>query len=159
MFTITFAKFSILAILLISQSNACSISLRSLSSLSSSSEGKWKSSLTEKQRLEYEEMIALKDSFAASLSFLPSAFGPEDPNYWRSLRKIVITFAAISAFPILFIIFYLVVRFILKKCRGPTKVSQVTRNYRNCTWIIVGVGVLSFLSVHTTILVYSVMAK
>lgn len=103
---------------------------------SSVSNSKWNSNLTIEERDAYYEMIKLKQSFAASMSFLPRNFSPEMESYWSSLDYVVYIFLGIGAFPFAFVIFYFIVRFWCKKCRGPEKASKVTKSYRNITWIL-----------------------
>lgn len=131
----------------------------SLRNLASSSSNIWESSLTEEQRQEYEAMLELKTSFSGSLSFLPTSFSPEKSNYWTNLNYIIIVFTIIGAFPLGFILFYLVVRFVCKKCRGPEKVSQVTRVYRNVSWVVFGISAVTLITLLSIILGYSSKAK
>ena len=94
------------------------------------------SDLKEEGRKEVEEYVNLKRSFASTMSYIPSSFSPERNEYWRGLNTLMIIFIVLSFFPGLFIIFYLVMRFVLKKCTGPKKISQVNKLYRNFTWVL-----------------------
>jgi hypothetical protein len=97
---------------------------------------KWNSKLTEGERLSYKKMINLKNSFAASLPYLPQFFQPEDPKYLEKVFQIMINFFYFVGSIAFLILIYLVLRFCCKKCQGPTKMSQITRSYINYTWII-----------------------
>ena len=110
-----------------------------------------KSSLNEEERVHYEEMINLKRSFTSSTSFLPQSFSPENEEYWSQLKTLLIVFIVIAVFPTLFIIFYLIMRFIFKKCAGPKKISDVSKTYRNITW-----G-LMIISTAITLILFSII--
>jgi hypothetical protein len=97
---------------------------------------RWISLITAEERRKYEEMIKLKNSFAISLGFLPKSFSPENPEYFKNVSQIVKLMSLIAGFFLALVIIFLVIRFGFKKCVGPTKVSQVNKNYRNTTWII-----------------------
>jgi len=106
------------------------------------------SKLDDKGRKKVEEYVNLKRSFASTMSYIPSSFTPEKNEYWRGLNTLMIIFIVLSFFPGFFIIFYLVMRFVLKKCTGPKKISQVNKLYRNFTWVLI-----IFSSVLSTILI------
>jgi len=81
-------------------------------------------------------MIDLKNSFASTLTYLPQHFEPENPEYLQRVFQIMVNFFyAVGAIGFLVLV-YLVLRFCCKKCVGPVKMSQITRSYRNTTWII-----------------------
>ena len=128
-------------------------------SATSSSNSKWHSKLTQEERDKYYEMIELKQSFAASMSFLPRNFSPEMSSYWTSLDYVVYIFLGIGAFPFAFVLFYFIVRFWCKKCRGPEKASKVTKSYRNITWILFMITSVILICLLLTIVVLSSKGK
>jgi hypothetical protein len=97
---------------------------------------KWTSNLSYEQRRQYENMLDMKNSFKISLYFLPPNFRPEDKNYRRDVQKVVVIFLAVATLITILILIFLILRFGFKKCLGPTKSSQVTRTYRNLTWLV-----------------------
>jgi len=111
-------------------------SLGILISLSESDDSSYENTLTQEERESYEEIIQLKRSFSSTMSYIPQSFSPEKEKYWEELDYLLIVFVIIAIFPIVFIVFYLFMRFVLKKCTGPRKIKQVTKNYRNITWVI-----------------------
>ena len=123
------------------------------------SNSKWESKLTQEERDKYYEMIELKESFAASMSFLPKNFSPEMQSYWTSLDYVVYIFLGIGAFPFAFVLFYFIVRFWCKKCRGPEKASQVTKSYRNITWILFMITSFILICLLLSIVIYSSRGK
>ena len=127
-------------------------------SLATTSSG-WSTTLSDTQRDEYKTMLDLKTSFTGSLSFLPTSFTPEKEDYWKNLNLIIGVFGIIAAFPFGFVVFYLIVRFVCKKCRGPEKVSQVTRVYRNISWILFGISGVTLMVILSIVLGYSNKAK
>ena len=113
-----------------------------LISLSESEDSIYESTLSVDERAPYESIVELKRSFASTMSYIPQSFSPEKEEYWEELNTLLIIFLVIALFPTLFIIFYLIVRFILKKCTGPKKLSEVNKLYRNLTWLIMIVSTL-----------------
>ena len=113
-----------------------------LISLSESEDSIYESTLSVDERASYESIVELKRSFASTMSYIPQSFSPEKEEYWEELNTLLIIFLVIALFPTLFIIFYLIVRFILKKCTGPKKLSEVNKLYRNLTWLIMIVSTL-----------------
>ena len=97
---------------------------------------KWTSKVSYEERQQYESMLLLKKSFQGSLNFLPISFHPESSEYVAKVGIILEGFIAISLFVLTLIILYLIMRFGCKKFIGPIKSSQVTRSYRNLTWIL-----------------------
>jgi hypothetical protein len=96
----------------------------------------WQSKLTEAEKISYKKMINLKNSFAASLPYLPKHFTPEDLDYIVKVFQIMINFFYFVLAIGFLVLVYLILRFCCKKCVGPVKISQITRSYRNFTWII-----------------------
>ncbi len=111
-------------------------SLGILISLADYETSSYSSSLSDKEKEKYEEIVALKRSFASTMSYIPKAFKPESEDYWSGLNFLLIVFVIIAIFPIIFILFYMFMRFVLKKCTGPKKISEVNKIYRNITWFI-----------------------
>lgn len=107
-----------------------------LISLSQNQETLLQSKLSQEDREAYEEMIKLKRSFSSTTSYIPQNFTPEKSNYWEKLDFLVFVFVIIAILPFLIISFYLLLRFGCKKCRGPKKLKQVSKVYRNLTWFI-----------------------
>ena len=74
----------------------------------------------------------------------------EKENYWKSLDNLMLIFVIISIFPMIFILFYLIMRFACKKCTGPRKIKHVNKVYRNTTWatmIIFSIATLVLFSI------------
>lgn len=107
-----------------------------LISLSEDEEYAYESTLSPSEREPYESIIELKRSFSSTMSYIPQSFNPENEEYWKGLNYLLIVFVIIAIFPTLFIIFYLLMRFVFKKCTGPKKISQINKIYRNLTWLI-----------------------
>ena len=127
-------------------------SLGILISLSESDDSSYENTLTPEERESYEEIIQLKRSFSSTMSYIPQSFSPEKEKYWEELDYLLLVFVIIAMFPIVFIIFYLFMRFVLKKCTGPRKLKQVTKNYRNITWAIVIVSSLGTIVLFSIVL-------
>ena len=104
----------------------------------------------------YKEILSLKKSFMSSLKFLPQEFSPEEEVYFESLDSIKTICSLLSLLPILFIIIYIILRFFLKKCKGPKKAEQVSHFFRNFTWIIYFLGTISTVILILMNLIYSV---
>ena len=127
-------------------------SLGILISLSESDDSSYENTLTQEERESYEEIIQLKRSFSSTMSYIPQSFSPEKEKYWEELDYLLLVFVIIAMFPIVFIVFYLFMRFVLKKCTGPRKLKQVTKNYRNITWAIVIVSSLGTIVLFSIVL-------
>ena len=127
-------------------------SLGILISLSESDDSSYENTLTPEERESYEEIIQLKRSFSSTMSYIPQSFSPEKEKYWEELDYLLLVFVIIAIFPIVFIVFYLFMRFVLKKCTGPRKLKQVTKNYRNITWAIVIVSSLGTIVLFSIVL-------
>ena len=97
---------------------------------------KWKSRVIYEERQEYEKMLKMKNSFQASLSFLPKSYMPESKEYLSKVSMIALVFLVLSGLFFVLIIIFLILRFCCNKCKGPVKTSQVTRAYRNITWFL-----------------------
>lgn len=97
---------------------------------------KWTSNLTTDERQQYESMLDMKNSFKISLTFLPKSFRPDDLQYKINIQKVIGIFLGFAIVTILLIFIFMILRFCFKKCVGPVKSSQVTRAYRNITWLI-----------------------
>ena len=125
-------------------------SLGILISLSETEESSYETTLTEEERKAYEDIIFLKRSFSSTLSVVPQSFSPEKESYWKGLDNLMLIFIIIAIFPIVFILFYLIMRFACKKCVGPNKIKYVTKGYRNLTWavmIIFSIATLTLFSI------------
>lgn len=101
----------------------------------------FKTHLSEEERQNYESMLSLKRSFAGTMSYIPQAFNPEKEKYWDDLQYLVVVFAIIAIFPFLFILFYLITRFVrnaiaAKKGKDLYKISDINKNYRNISWVM-----------------------
>ena len=127
-------------------------SLGILISLSESEDSSYENTLTKEERTPYEEKVVLKRSFSSTMSYIPQSFSPEKEKYWKDLNSLLIVFTIIAIFPTVFIIFYLVMRFYFKKCAGPKKLKQVTKIYRNSTWIVMIVSSISTLVLFSIVL-------
>ena len=117
-------------------------SLGILISLAESDDSTYESTLSVDERAPYESIVELKRSFASTMSYIPQSFKPETEEYWSGINTLLIIFIILAAFPTVFIIFYLIVRFICKKCTGPRKLSEVNKTYRNLTWLIMIVSTI-----------------
>ena len=127
-------------------------SLGILISLSESEDSSYENTLTKEERTPYEEKVVLKRSFSSTMSYIPQSFSPEKEKYWKDLNSLLIVFTIIAIFPTVFIIFYLVMRFYFKKCAGPKKLKQVTKIYRNSTWIVMIVSSIATLVLFSIVL-------
>ena len=132
-------------------------SLGLLISLAESVEGyNYESKLSEEERKPYQEIVYLKRSFSSTMSYIPQSFTPEKEEYWEGLNYLLLIFIIIAIFPIIFIIFYIIVRFIFKKCTGPQKISQVNKLYRNMTWAIMIISTLVTVILFAIVLIKSI---
>ena len=123
---------------------------------------KYNSTLTPEERKNYEDMINKKKQFTKSMQGMidvDESFEPEKKSYWSGLNKITVTFTIIAIFPFTFIVFYLIMRFVFKKCTGPQKTSQVSRIYRNLAWVMMIGATISCFILYTIILSNSVNSK
>ena len=98
-----------------------------LISLSDTEYAMYSSTLTQEEREPYEEILSLKRSFATTMSYIPQSFAPEKEEYWAALTYLVVIFVIIAIFPTIFVLFYFFMRFVLRKCVGPRKVSEVNK--------------------------------
>lgn len=114
-----------------------------------------KSNLKPEERASYEEMVGLKRSFSTTMSYVPQSFSPERESYWDDLQMLINIFIFIAIIPAFCVIFYIVMRFIFKKCVGPQKISKVNKNYRNLTWALMIVSSAAVAVLFTIILVKS----
>ena len=119
----------------------------------------FKSKISEKDRLNYEDLLETKLSFQNSISFLPEAFEPETQSYWDKINKLVIVFSLIAIIPLLFVFVYIIVRFVFKKCKGPARIQDISQMYRYNTWIIFFISAGATLGLMITITVYSEKSK
>jgi len=132
-------------------------SLGLLISLAESDEGyNYESRLSEEEKKPYQEIVYLKRSFSSTMSYIPQSFTPEKEEYWDGLNYLMLIFIIIAIFPIIFIIFYIIVRFIFKKCTGPQKISQVNKLYRNMTWAIMIISTLVTVILFAIVLIKSI---
>ena len=131
-------------------------SLGILISLSESEDTRYESTLSPDERAPYENVVQLKRSFTSTAPYIPQSFKPESEEYWGGLNTLLIIFIVIALFPTLFIIFYLIVRFICKKCTGPRKLSEVNKTYRNLTWLIMIVSTIVSAILFAIVLVKSI---
>ena len=127
-------------------------SLGILISLSESEDSSYENTLTKEERTPYEEKVVLKRSFSSTMSYIPQSFSPEKEKYWKDLNSLLVVFTIIAIFPTVFIIFYFVMRFCFKKCAGPKKIKQVTKIYRNSTWIVMIVSSVATLVLFSIVL-------
>lgn len=112
------------------------------------------SKLKPEEKEPYERMVGLKRSFSTTMSYVPQSFSPERQSYWDDLDFLFRIFIFIAIVPAFCVIFYIVMRFIFKKCVGPQKVAKVNKNYRNLTWALM---ILSSAAV--TILFIIILSK
>ena len=127
-----------------------------LISLAESEDSRFETTLSPSERESYENIIQLKRSFTSTMSYIPQSFTPETEEYWNKLNFLLIIFVIIAIFPTIFIIFYLLMRFVFRKCTGPKKVSQVNKIYRNLTWLIMILSTLVSAILFAIVLVNSV---
>ena len=76
----------------------------------------YKSDLSDEEKESYLNIVYLKRSFSSTMSYIPQSFTPEREEYWNKLNFLVTIFIIIAIFPVIFIIFYIIVRFVFKKC-------------------------------------------
>ena len=134
-------------------------SLGILISLSESEDSSYENTLTKEERTPYEEKVVLKRSFASTMSYIPQSFSPEKEKYWKDLNYLLVVFTIIAIFPTVFIIFYFVMRFHFKKCAGPKKIKQVTKFYRNSTWVVMIVSSIAILVLFSIVLDKSIKVR
>ena len=134
-------------------------SLGILVSLTETEDSTYENTLSPEERKAYEDIIDLKRSFSSTMSYIPQSFAPEKEEYWEKLEYLLVIFIIIAAFPAVFIIFYLFVRFVLHKCTGPKKIKQVTKMYRNMTWFIMIVASLITIILFSIVLGRSIQVK
>jgi hypothetical protein len=128
-----------------------------LISLAETDEGyNYESKLSEEERKPYQEIVFLKRSFSSTMSYIPQNFTPEKEEYWDGLNHLLFIFIIIAIFPTIFILFYIIVRFICKKCTGPQKISQVNKLYRNLTWAIMIICTIVTALLFAVVLIKSV---
>ena len=127
-----------------------------LISLAESEDPRFEKTLSPEERASYENIIQLKRSFTTTMSYIPQSFQPEKEEYWDKINFLLIIFVIIAIFPTIFIIFYLLVRFVCRKCTGPKKVSQVNKIYRNLTWLIMILSTLVSAILFAIVLVKSI---
>ena len=116
----------------------------------------YESKLSEEERKPYQEIVYLKRSFSSTMSYIPQSFTPEKEEYWDGLNHLMLIFIIIAIFPTIFIIFYIIVRFVCKKCTGPQKISQVNKLYRNLTWAIMIISTLVTAVLFAIVLIKSI---
>ena len=131
-------------------------SLGLLISLAENQGYSYESQLSEEERQSYLNIVYLKRSFSSTMTYIPQSFTPEREEYWNKLNFLVTIFIIIAMFPVVFIIFYIIVRFVFRKCTGPKKVSQVNKVYRNVTWFIMLVSTLVVVILFFIVLVKSI---
>lgn len=132
------------------------LSTKGLSLKNNSNNSRYQSKITKEEREKYEQIIDLKKSFSASMSLDSENFCPEKESYFSRLNHITFIFFIIALFPLIFIIIYLILRFLLKKCTGPKKSSDINRFYRNSTWVLSVLLTLTIFILFTIILADSV---
>lgn len=81
-------------------------------------------------------MLVLKNSFKKSFKTLPQSFRVEDSKYITSIGQVTFAFSAFGFIILFLILIYIALRFCCKKCVGPIKINQITRTYRNITWVL-----------------------
>ena len=131
-------------------------SLGILISLAESDDSTYESTLSVDERAPYESIVELKRSFASTMSYIPQSFKPETEEYWSGINTLLIIFIILAAFPTVFIIFYLIVRFICRKCTGPKKLSEVNKIYRNLTWLVMLVSTIISAILFAVVLIKSI---
>ena len=117
---------------------------------------RYQSNISQEDREKYEQIIDLKKSFSASMDLDSENFCPEKENYFSRLNHVTLIFFLFSLFPLILIILYLILRFLLKKCTGPKKSTEINRFYRNSTWVLSIVLTLTLFILFTIILSLSV---
>ena len=125
-------------------------------SLVSTNDNKFISKLSNEEREKYEEMIDSKRAFSASMDKVYKSFSPEREGYWNGLNSVTLLFFYISLVIIVAIIFYLLLRFLFKKCKGPKNATDITRCYRNTSWVLMGISTVTVIVLFSIILSYSV---
>jgi hypothetical protein len=104
----------------------------------------WKSLISYEDRKYYEDLLLIKKSFQVSLPFLPQEFHPESKTYYDQINTILFGFLIVSGVVTLLVLTYLAMRFCCNKCIGPIKSSQITKSYRNLTWIFMSTYYFNF---------------
>ena len=89
----------------------------------------YKSEIKEAQLLNYQDWISIRNAFFYSnkekrLSKYEIYFDISNPNYLKRMNDFGLPFFVSSYFTLIFLIFYLIMRFIVKKCQGPKKIEK-----------------------------------
>jgi hypothetical protein len=100
-------------------------------------------------------MIAQNLAFGASLNLPINSFQPQNKEYQENVSGIALIFLILSGVILGLVIMFMILRLGLKKCVGPIKASQVTKAYRNITWILLVGALASLIAVYSVLLTYS----
>ena len=89
----------------------------------------YKSEIKEAQLLNYQDWISIRNAFFYSnkekrLSKYEIYFDISNPDYLKRMNDFGLPFFVSSYFTLIFLIFYLIMRFIVKKCQGPKKIEK-----------------------------------
>ena len=89
----------------------------------------YKSEIKEAQLLNYQDWISIRNAFFYSnkekrLSKYEIYFDISNPDYLKKMNDFGLPFFVSSYFTLIFLIFYLIMRFIVKKCQGPKKIEK-----------------------------------
>ena len=103
----------------------------------------YSSNLTNEQRQEYKYWIGIRNSFYYSKDDNKYAkvikyFTPEDPNYYPKIYLFSYPFYIIATLIGALILYYLVMRFLFRRCQGPKKV--VENSYEYFVWGLIILG-------------------
>jgi hypothetical protein len=103
----------------------------------------YSSNLTNEQRQEYQYWIGIRNSFYYSKDENKYAkvikyFTPEDSNYYPNIYRFSYLFYIIATLIGALILYYLVMRFLFRRCQGPKKV--VENSYEYFVWGLIALG-------------------
>lgn len=109
---------------------------------------RYKSELTEKEVSDYyviyiikKNWTVFKNTFEKQDDLLKNFFIPfqiEQPEYRKAILKTGVMFFGLAIIVFVFIICFFILRLGFKKCTGPSSIKQITRGYRNVSWILFG---------------------
>ena len=103
----------------------------------------YSSSLTNEQRGEYQYWIGIRNSFYYSkddnmYAKVTKYFTPEDSNYYPKIYFFSYPFYFLATCIGALILYYLVMRFLFRRCQGPKKI--VENSYEYFVWALIILG-------------------
>src|SRR3569833_2223369 len=100
----------------------------------------------------FKVMISQNKAFSASLKIHFNSFSPETGRYKEQIYPIAFVFLIFAGVILFLTLCYMLLRLVFKKCVGPIKASQVTKGYRNISWILLVGALASLVTVYSILL-------